>query len=274
MLLSSIRTISGLAIASLAIFGYSSSAQAFSVYFGEDINPNPDDRTQTFDDIVNSRAAEANFLADLSRYATEDFESYDVHTGPGFEISFGDLGTATLSGGGVKSMVKTVDESLLDDPNTPDALKDDIAREIYKGRNASSGTQYWLTNAQQNFTVNFSKTVNAFGFYGYDLGDYQAQTFVDLYSAGQLVSSVEIPNRDGANASTNGSAFYFGLMADSADLGFDQAIFRMNNINGDEFAFDDFTVGASSQTGVPEPFSMVGGAIGLGLFGLGRRKRH
>ncbi|NEO84577.1 MAG: PEP-CTERM sorting domain-containing protein [Spirulina sp. SIO3F2] len=236
-------------------------AQAFTLFFGEDINPNPQDTSSTFDDIVNSRAAEQDFLAELDRYGTEDFESFEPGTPGPLALEFEGLGSAILNGGGNKSSIKTVDESLLNDPNVPQALKDDIEREIRLGRNASSGDQYFLTNAAQNFQVDLESPAKAFGFYAYDLGDFEAKTYLDLYAAGELIDSIEIPNRDGSNASTNGSAFYFGLLSEDESEFFDQVVFRMNGVQGDEFAFDDLTISAGKA--VPEPTTL------LGLLGFG-----
>jgi hypothetical protein len=246
-------------------------AQAFQLFFGEDINPNSGDRTQTFDDIPQSRAAEADFLGSLDRYSTEDFESFEAFSPAPLDLRFKDIGDALLSGGGSNSAVKTVNTDLLNDPNVSDAEKADIQREISKGRNASSGDQYFLTDATKNFQVGFESSVKAFGFYGYDLGDYEAKTYLDLYAAGELIDSIEIPNRDGENASTNGSAFYFGLLSESEEEFFDQVVFRMNNIRGDEFAFDDMTVSTSKP--VPEP-AMLLGLLGFGaIASLTRRNR-
>lgn len=260
-----------------AIFGITLGAalpaHAFSVFFGEDINPNPTNTTKTFNNIVNSRAAEADFLSTLSQFATEDFESHAIHAQPtngGMNINFGTLGTATLSGGGNKSMIKSVDTSLLKKASTPKTIKDSIKREIELGRNASSGTQFWLTNAVQNYTINFTKAVGSLGFYAYDLGDYEATTYLDLYRGGNLISTLAIGNKNGSNGSTNGSAFYFGFSAANASENFDRVEFRMNQIQGDEFAFDDFTVGK----GVPEPMSITAGLLGAGFFGMARRRKQ
>ncbi|MGB0563728.1 MAG: hypothetical protein ACPGVO_18305, partial [Spirulinaceae cyanobacterium] len=161
----------------MAIAAIAPPAQAFQLFFGEDINPNPQDTNSTFDEIVNSRAAEQDFLNSLSRYGTEDFEGLQAGTMSPLELEFEDLGKAMLQGGGVRSAVKTVDESLLDDPNVSAEIKADIEREIRLGRNASSGEQYFLTNAAQDFTINFETPVKALGFYGYDLGDFEAKTY-------------------------------------------------------------------------------------------------
>ncbi|MDB9493521.1 PEP-CTERM sorting domain-containing protein [Spirulina major CS-329] len=273
MLMSRISPLIGFAAITGMTLGSATAAHAFTVFFGEDINPNPTNTTKTFNNIVNSRAAETEFLSNLSQFATEDFESHAIHTQPtngGMDINFGSLGTATLSGGGDKSMIKSVDQSLLKTAGTSKDIKDSIKREVEKGRNASSGSQFWLTNAVQNYTISFTQAVGALGFYAYDLGDYEATTYLDLYRGGEFISSLAIENKNGSNGSTNGSAFYFGFMADNASQNFDRVEFRMNQIQGDEFAFDDFTVGK----GVPEPMSMAAGLLGAGFFGMARRRKQ
>lgn len=275
MLLSRISQFVGFAAVAGMTLGFANAAHAFTTYFGEDINPNPTNTRKTFNNIVNSRAAESNFLSTLSQYATEDFEGHAIHTQPtngGMDINFGSLGTATLSGGGSKSMVKTVDTSLLKTSSTSKDIKNSIKREVEKGRNASSGSQFWLTNAVQNYTISFTQAVGALGFYAYDLGDYEATTYLDLYRNGSLISSLAIENKNGSNGSTNGSAFYFGFAAEDASQNFDRVEFRMNQIQGDEFAFDDFTVGGAE--GVPEPMSITAGLLGAGFFGMARRRKQ
>jgi hypothetical protein len=261
------KTILGILGTAIASLSSVLPAQAYSIYFGQDANPNPTDFANTFDDIVNSRAAEAAFLSAITGEGTEDFEGFTAFSDAPLDIFFDGVATATLSGGGVSSEVKTVDTSLLDDPGTPDSVKADIRREIEKGRNASSGTQYWLTNGAQDFQVNFDQKVASFGFYGYDLGDYDAETYLDLYRDGELISSLLIPN--GETAGINGSAFYFGFVGNGNET-FDQVNFRMNGVTGDEFAFDDMTVGSQP---IPEPASLLGllGVTAAGATFLKRR---
>lgn len=243
-------------------------ARAYQLFFGEDINSNPGEGL-LFGDIPNSRAAETAFLAALTNgYATEDFESFEIFTPADLDLAFGTIASATLSGGGVNSSVRSIDTALLDDPATPQAVKDDILREISLGRNASSGTQYWLTNAVADFTVDFDQAVGGFGFYSYDLGDYGGTVALELFLNGEAVSLIDIPFTEGADGSTDGSAFYFGLLGNNNQR-FDQVKFRMNGIKGDQFAFDDMTVAEA----VPEPGALLA-LLGIGALGSTFLKRR
>ncbi len=243
-------------------------ARAYQLFFGEDINPNPGEGL-LFGDIPNARAAEAAFLAALTNgAATEDFESFAIFTPAELDLVFGDIATATLSGGGPNSSVRSIDTALLDDPATPQAVKDDILREIFLGRNASSGAQYWLTNAVADFTVNFDQAVGGFGFYGYDLGDYGGTVALELFLKGEALSAIDIPFTQGANGSTDGSAFYFALLGTNNQR-FDQIKFRMNGVQGDQFAFDDMTVAEA----VPEPGALLA-LLGISALGSTFLKRR
>ncbi|TVQ58761.1 MAG: PEP-CTERM sorting domain-containing protein [Spirulina sp. DLM2.Bin59] len=264
------KSILSLLGASLLTAALTAPAQAYQLFFGEDINPNPGEGL-LFGDIPNSRAAEAAFLAALTNgYATEDFESFEIFTPAELNLAFGNIATATLSGGGPNSSVRSVDTDLLNDPTTPQAVKDDILREISLGRNASSGTQYWLTNAVADFTVSFDQAVGGFGFYSYDLGDYGGTVALQLFLNGIEVSQdwINIPFTQGAAGSTDGSAFYFGLLGNNNQR-FDQVKFRMNGVTGDQFAFDDMTIAKA----VPEPGTLLA-LLGLGALGSTFLKRR
>lgn len=184
------------------------------------------------------------------------------------DLVFGDIATATLSGGGPNSSIRSINTNLLDDPDTAEAIKKDIAREIALGRNAASESQYWLTNAVADFTVNFDQAVGGFGFYGYDLGDYGGTVALELFLNGEALSLIDIPFTQGINGSTDGSAFYFGLLGNNNQR-FDQIKFRMNGVQGDQFAFDEMTVAKA----VPEPGTILA-LLGIGALGSTFLKRR
>jgi len=243
-------------------------ARAYQLFFGEDINPNPGQGLM-FGNIPNSRATEAAFLAALTNgSATENFESFEIFTPAELNLVFGNIANATLSGGGPDSSIRSIDRSLVGDPNTPQAVQTDIVREVALGRNASSETQYWLTNAVADFTVNFDQAVGGFGFYSYDLGDFGGTVALELFLKGEAISLIDIPFTQGANGSTDGSAFYFGLLGNNNQR-FDQIKFRMNGVPGDQFAFDDMTVAKA----VPEPGTLLA-LLGIGALGSTFLKRR
>jgi len=193
-------------------------ASAQEVFFGED--PGSGDNNVPLGATPNADAARAAFFERLvlGGTGTEDFEGFTAGEGAPLVVDFTVL-TATLTGSGQVANVT---------PGTTDG----------DGRYATSGAQYWDTD--QNFTVDFSQPVQAFGFYGIDMGDFAGQLTI-TYDTG-VQQNVDIPHT--VNGPT-GSVLYFGFVSPQA---FSSITFS-NSDQGDVFAFDDFTV----QLTVPPP---------------------
>lgn len=210
-----------------ALMGFSMSSYSAAIFFGEDSNPGSS--------TANSDNANTMFLSHLTGVGTEDFESFANNTSGPLAVDFGIAGTATLSGSG------------------------NIENSGGSGRFATSGTQYWETN--EDFVIDFSTAVSAFGFFGTDIGDFAGQITLDFLSGS--TTSFTVDNTINAR---NGSLLFWGII-DEANP-FTKITFGNTN-RSDYFGFDDMTIGVASQVidrNIPEPTTLA--LLGLGLAGI------
>jgi hypothetical protein len=215
-------------------------------FFGEDRGVFAQDGTPLapFPNSTNARNA---FLANLVGVGTETFESFAAGTSAPLPLVFPGAGTATLTGGG------TVDNN----PGT--------------GQNAISGSQWWRTGPNNDFTINFDGPIAAFGFFGIDVGDIGAQLTLTLANGAPVVINIPHTTEPGGPTSgQNGSVIYFGYI-DEANP-FTSAAFTNVGAFGDDFGFDDMTIGSIQQVvRVPEPPVLL--LLGVALLGLGFARR-
>lgn len=248
-----------LALTPVAIATLSQPVQAYRLFFGENLNFNSENRLSSF---PRATAAQHNFLANLNNVGTASFDGLPVGTAGQVSLNFGSAGIATLQGGG---QVKRVTSG------------------TNFGRYAISGSHYWAADASGNdFGIQFSDSVAAFGFYGVDIGDFGGLLKLNLTLANGGSRQVTVPNTQGWGGSTNGSILYLGLIAESADEVFTRLSFDMNAPgNVDIFAFDDLTIGSLGQVksgppthAAPEPGMLLAGLAGLGLGRLFQRAKR
>ncbi len=204
---------------------------AASVFFGED-------SAGGSLPVPNADAARALFLANLEPgIGTEDFESFSNGDTLPLNVMLGSV-TATLTGSGT---IHDYDGGIF----------------------AISPTNHLATSP--GFTLTFDAPQVAFGFYGTDIGDFGGQLSLSFGGGGGVL----VPHTIGAGGSTNGDAFFYGII--DTDNPFSSVEF-LNSDASDQFGFDNFTIGDVSQV-VPEPGSMA--LFGIGLVGLvGRRRRR
>jgi hypothetical protein len=201
--------------------------------------------TPTGAGFAGATAARTAFLSNLVGVGTETFEAFADGLAAPLSLTFPGAGTATLNGSGA------VD----DDPGT--------------GQNATSGTKWWRTGAGNNFSINFSDAVAAFGFYGIDVGDIGAQLTLTLVGGGSLAINIPHPITSGQN----GSVFFFGYI--DPDNPWTSATFSNVGGSGDDFGFDDMTIGSRQQVqaaAVPEPATLT--LLASGLVGAAVRRRR
>jgi len=238
-----------------ALIGTQPSAQAYRLFFGEDLNSSS---TNPLSATPNASAAQDDFLSGLVGVGVETFEGFSYGTGGPLDLDFGEAGVATLQGNGYVSSVT---------PGTTNGV----------GRYAVSGEKFWEGAAGDGtFSVDFSQDVAAFGFNGVDIGDFGGQLSLILDLANGTQQTVTVPNTVGSYGSTDGSVLYFGLIAENDDELINGLSFSMTTGQGDWFAFDNMTIGSKEQVvaSTPEPASVLGllavGAIGA-VVGLKRK---
>lgn len=240
-----------LSLTATVTVGVQRPAQAFSIYFGEDLSS---DEWVRLNSTPNADSAHNQFLSRLVGVGTETFESYPAWQPSPLSISFGSAGTATLGGDGY----------IVDDPNS------------FSGRYPASGRKYW--EAWNQFSISFSNPIAAFGFYGVDIGDIFGNLTLTLLNS-QTGSSQILPvNHSTRPVNIGGSVLYFGLIADSPNEVFDRIIFGNTSGGNDAFAFDNMTIGSLEQVipeePVPEPATVAGMLLGGGLLVKWRRQRQ
>ncbi|NEO85020.1 MAG: PEP-CTERM sorting domain-containing protein [Spirulina sp. SIO3F2] len=262
-------------VASLAIALPTAPAQAYRIFFGEDLNLGS---TNALSASPQSRAAETNFLNGLTNVGTETFEGFGAGTAGSLNLNFGSAGIATLQGGGV--------------------VRSNSQQNTNFGRYAVSGSKFWQADASgHDFGVGFSQSVAAFGFYGVDIGDFGGVLNLTLTLAQGGTRQMLVPNTPGWQGYTNGSILYFGVIAENASEVFNSVSFNLNAPGEvDIFAFDNMTIGSLAQVkgaippptveanipqgngvpptqNVPEPGTLLAGLACLGLGGAAKRWR-
>jgi hypothetical protein len=231
--------------------GLQAPAQAFTVYFGEDLGLGETTRLSA---TPNSNAARDQFLSRLVGVGTETFESFANNQKGPLAINFGSSGVATLTGDGLISNVSSGTNE--------------------RGRYPISGTKYWEASSQ--FAINFSNPVAAFGFYGTDIGDFDGQVTLNLLNT--LTGFNQTLTIANTISGTGGSALFYGLIAGSGES-FNRVVFGNTAAGTDYFGFDNMTIGSEQQVlppgeAVPEPATILGSTMALGALAAARRKRQ
>ena len=190
------------------------SSSTVKVFFGEDLSPNGH---------INSDRAKQQFFSHLISPGTEDFEAYsDGETAP-LTVNFGASGSAVLTGAG----------------NVEDG-------ETSANQKPTSGSKFWLANSG-DFTINFTKPISAFGFYGTDIGDFGGSLILN-YSDGTN-KSIYVGNSVTNNGSTSSSTLYFGFIEKDLRKAFRSITFENTYSGSDVFGFDDITIARAAQIG-------------------------
>lgn len=257
-----------IATATVGFSAVAAVAGSASVFFGEDLQTGFID-DQRVPSLANSNAAQSAFLGSLVDPVVEDFESFDNgDEGAALDnFDFGPSGTASIDDGRITDL----SEKFPGPDGIPGTADDDPTNG--DGRYPISGTNYLLLapGGGNDITISFSQPVNAFGFFGVDVGDFGGQltTIVATAMDGTETPYV-IDHTIGQNGSTSGSVFFWGLVDPDNEI----MSIRLNNdsANVDAFAFDDFTISAFPSEIIPSP---AAAGLGLaGLLGLGAMRRR
>ena len=243
------RMLTALSIAALGTLSAGSSF-AYQTYLGEDLNGNP---SLILPLLSNSTNAQLAFFG-RGGPQVENFENQTVGQGSPLTLAFGSGNTAvnaTLRGtGAVQSVVTPTD-----------------------GRySVPGGSRFWAATATSSggtFNIAFSADVEAFGFFGIDIGDFGGALSMELLDAAGNMMGTGFPVNTGTGIGRDGSVLYFGIRAQSASEWFRGIRFRLSNTGAqdDAFAFDSFTVVGAPRTippgQIPEPGTLA--LIGLAL---------
>ena len=236
-----------LTVLSIAVLGtlWAGSSFAYQTFLGQDANGTSN---VILTATPNSLAAQEAFYG-LRTPQVEDFEGQAVGAGTR-TLAFGSGNTAvnaTLSGinGAVQSVSTPTD-----------------------GRySVPGGNRFWAATASSGgdtFSIRFDAKVEAFGFFGIDIGDFQGSLSMELLDADDNM----VGNGFRVNtlaSGQDGSVLYFGIRAQSESEWFRGIRFRPTNTTTeiDLFAFDSFTV-----IGAPRPLSQIPEPGTLALIGL------
>ena len=239
----------------LALVSNVSSAQAYQVFFGEDLSDSPDNATTPLPTFPNSTQAEADFLSQLTGVGTEDFENFATTEASPLDLVFPGAGTATLLGTGEINLDTSFDSG--------------------NGAYPISGTQNWLSFlGDGGFNVSFTESIAAFGFYITDLGSTQLN--LELTLADGSIQNILVPNstRFDDPPAGSGSILYYGIIAENPGEEFTNVAFTFpgdSTRSGDGIGLDDITIGTRQQV-VPEPLTILGAGVAV-AFGTGFKRK-
>ena len=228
-------------------------ASASSTFFGEDLSGGGQLAVHP-----NADAAQTKFLASLSSYGTENFDSMTVGNAPS-PLNFGWV-TGTLNSG-IGTLLVT----------------NGLPQE---GTYAISPSNYLFfvdyNTAELNVSANLSfifssQPVRGFGFYGTGIGDYGERLAVRLNYANSTTETFLVGHTEQSNAAFN-AVLYYGVIGSNAISSVD--LLNVYPTTGNWYVgmgFDNFTAG---QVPLPPSVLLLGsGLLGLGLLRLRRKDK-
>ncbi len=259
----------GMIVAAIAPILTIAPAQAFQFFTGYDENPIPD-TALPLADRVNSTAAFNAYKANLGGVGvvTQGFEGFAKNTN--LNIAMGGS-TVDFSGvtGTFSNRAKSTDAATALIVQTADAKG-----LTNSGTYPTEGVNGISISSANNVAIQFSSPLQAFSFWGTDLGDSKNILTIALYNGASQVGTrrIDFLGTDAGQSST----FFYGVIGDSTEL-FDQVrLISSINSTGDAIGIDQLTVGTPSQvvpTAVPTP-ALLPGLVGMGLSFWRKRSRQ
>lgn len=186
-------------------------------------------------------------------------------------LSISTIGVTGLSGGG------TLNTGGKNANNGRFSVSDDVGTEDPQG--------VFIEGGATALTITFGAAIEAFGFWGTDIGDFAGEC--QLFCPSQGSSAFTVQLLDGSDnllgtfslngTGTDGSADYYGFVG-SASHTFTKVIITNSTVTTDGGTtdgqgFSRFSVGTADPGTTPVPEPGVLGLVALGLLAAGRKRR-
>lgn len=262
----------GLAFSTTLLSSLASPALALSLFKGYDANPN-DKTVLPSSARTNTSTAFFNFLQaiDNGSVTSESFESFPTSQAI-------DGLTQNISGVTTSFRYLKPDNSSATGGGTTKVQIADSSGMTNSGTYPTDGRRGISINSSNQFFIDFSAPLAAFGFWGTDLGDKQNKLTVELLKDGTSVGSqlIDFLGDDAGNS----SVFFFGGIAENSTEQFNQ-VRLLSSKSGDAIGLDQLTIATPEQvltatgnagaTAVPTP-ALLPALVGFGL-SLARKRR-